>query len=150
MPPFDRRTLLAGSALCAGAALLPWPSQARVAAAPTQGPGVYRYNLGSYQLTALYDGVWYVPLDEKFIRNASSAEVDAALAAAFLPPRILHLREPRNPSYPSEPIGQGNARFLKGQRHELLGENVIRQRRRDNWFDITQGPKINQSRRLDQ
>ena len=89
MTPFDRRTLLAGSALCAGGALLPWPSQARVAAAPTQGPGVYRYNLGSYQLTALYDGVWYVPLDEKFIRNASSAEVDAALAAAFLPPRIL-------------------------------------------------------------
>lgn len=89
MTTLDRRTFLTGSALCASAALLPQPSAARIPAAPIQGPGVYRYNLGSYQLTALYDGVWYVPLNDKFVRNASSAEVDAALAAAFLPPRIL-------------------------------------------------------------
>ncbi|HTM72865.1 MAG TPA: MBL fold metallo-hydrolase [Pseudolabrys sp.] len=88
MTAFDRRTFLAGSALLAGAALAP-PAAARAPSATAQGSGVFRYNLGSYQLTALYDGVWYVPIDEKFVRNASSAEVNEALAAAFLPPRIL-------------------------------------------------------------
>ena len=89
MTTINRRTFLAGPALVAGAALLPQQGQARSPAAPAQGPGVYRYNLGSYQLTALYDGVWYVPIDDKFVRNASGAKVDAALAAAFLPPKIL-------------------------------------------------------------
>ena len=88
MTALDRRTFLAGSALLAGAALTP-PAAARAPSATAQGSGVYRYNLGSYQLTALYDGVWYVPIDEKFVRNASSAEVNGALAAAFLPPKIL-------------------------------------------------------------
>jgi glyoxylase-like metal-dependent hydrolase (beta-lactamase superfamily II) len=88
MTAFDRRTFLAGSALLAGAALAP-PAAARAPSATAQGSGVFRYNLGSYQLTALYDGAWYVPIDEKFVRNASSAEVNEALAAAFLPPRIL-------------------------------------------------------------
>lgn len=89
MTALDRRAFVAGSTLCAGAAMLPRPSPAHAPAAAAQGPGVYRYNLGSYQLTALYDGIWYVPIDEKFVRNASRAEVDAALATAFLPPRIL-------------------------------------------------------------
>lgn len=88
MTTLDRRAFLTGSALIAGAALTP-PAVARAPSATAQGSGVYRYNLGSYQLTALYDGVWYVPIDEKFVRNASSAEVNDALAAAFLPPKIL-------------------------------------------------------------
>ena len=88
MTTLDRRAFLTGSALIAGAALTP-PAAARAPSATAQGSGVYRYNLGSYQLTALYDGVWYVPIDEKFVRNASSAEVNDALAAAFLPPKIL-------------------------------------------------------------
>ena len=88
MTTLDRRAFLTGSALIAGAALTP-PAAARAPSATAQGSGVYRYNLGSYQLTALYDGVWYVPIDEKFVRNASSAEVNGALAAAFLPPKIL-------------------------------------------------------------
>ena len=88
MTTLDRRAFLTGSALIAGAALTP-PAAARAPSATAQGSGVYRYSLGSYQLTALYDGVWYVPIDEKFVRNASSAEVNGALAAAFLPPKIL-------------------------------------------------------------
>jgi glyoxylase-like metal-dependent hydrolase (beta-lactamase superfamily II) len=88
MTALDRRAFLAGSALLAGAALTP-PAAARAPSATAQGSGVYRYNLGSYQLTALYDGVWYVPIDDKFVRNASSAEVNDALIAAFLPPKIL-------------------------------------------------------------
>jgi glyoxylase-like metal-dependent hydrolase (beta-lactamase superfamily II) len=88
MIPLDRRAFLTSSALLAGAALTP-PAAASAPSATAQGSGVYRYNLGSYQITALYDGVWYVPIDEKFVRNASSVEVNNALAAAFLPPRIL-------------------------------------------------------------
>src|SRR5215470_6077215 len=57
--------------------------------ASAQGPGVYRFKLGDYQLTALFDGVWYLPIDDKFVRNASSAEVNQALVDAFLPPSIL-------------------------------------------------------------
>jgi len=40
-------------------------------------------------LTALYDGIWYLPIDGKFVRNASAAAVNAALRAAFLPPQVL-------------------------------------------------------------
>ena len=40
-------------------------------------------------MTALYDGTWYLPIDDTFMRNASAAEVDKALTAAFLPPRVL-------------------------------------------------------------
>ena len=57
--------------------------------APLQAPGLYRTRLGSFQLTALYDGIWPIKIDDSFIRNASIAEVDAALTAAFLPPDIL-------------------------------------------------------------
>ena len=56
---------------------------------PLQAPGLYRTRLGSFQLTALYDGIWPIKIEDSFIRNASLAEVDAALTAAFLPPDIL-------------------------------------------------------------
>ena len=83
----SRRALLTGSALAVAATVL--PSRAMVPAPKMQGPGVYRYNLGNYQLTTLFDGVWYLPIDDTFVRNASGAEVNQALAAAFLPPSIL-------------------------------------------------------------
>lgn len=57
--------------------------------ASTQGPGVYRARIGSFQLTALYDGIWPVKIEDDFVRNATRADVDAALKAAFLPPDIL-------------------------------------------------------------
>jgi len=82
----SRRSMLTGSLLAAGCAALP----ARAAApAKAQGPGLYRYKLGGIELTALYDGIWYLPIDDKFVHNASGAEVNAALAAAFLPPSVL-------------------------------------------------------------
>jgi glyoxylase-like metal-dependent hydrolase (beta-lactamase superfamily II) len=88
MSAFTRRSFLATSALAGCATLAP---RARAAAPPAaaQGPGIYRYRLGDYQLTALYDGTWYLPIDDKFMRNATEAEVNAALAAAFLPPKVL-------------------------------------------------------------
>ena len=63
--------------------------RAAALAAKAQGPGIYRYKLGDFQLTALYDGIWYIPIDDKFVRNASAAAVNEALAAAFLPPSVL-------------------------------------------------------------
>jgi glyoxylase-like metal-dependent hydrolase (beta-lactamase superfamily II) len=50
---------------------------------------VYRFRLGDYQLTALYDGTWFVKIDDDFVRNARDADVNKALAAAFLPPNVL-------------------------------------------------------------
>jgi glyoxylase-like metal-dependent hydrolase (beta-lactamase superfamily II) len=89
MSVFSRRSLLAGSVLAAGATVLPLSAGATAPVPKTQGPGVYRYNLGDFQLTALFDGMWYLPIDDKFVRNASGADVNKALAAAFLPPSIL-------------------------------------------------------------
>jgi glyoxylase-like metal-dependent hydrolase (beta-lactamase superfamily II) len=87
--PFTRRSFLAGPVAAAGCAALIKPARAVAPVAKMQGPGVYRYRLGDYQLTALYDGIWYVPIDDTFVRNASGAAVNQALAAAFLPPRVL-------------------------------------------------------------
>ncbi len=65
------------------------PAGAIAPFAGVQGPGVYRFRLGDFQLTALFDGIWYLPIDDKFVRNASGADVNQALAAAFLPPSVL-------------------------------------------------------------
>lgn len=89
MPELSRRTFLTGSALAAGCSALPFPAHAAAPLAKTQGPGVFRIKLGEYQLTALDDGVWYVPIEDDFIRNADKAAVNAALNAAFLSPNIL-------------------------------------------------------------
>jgi len=89
MTAFSRRSFLTGPMLAAGAAVLPVRARAVAPMATAQGPGVYRYKLGDYQLTALYDGIWYLPIDDKFVHNASGTEVNDALAAAFLPPSVL-------------------------------------------------------------
>jgi glyoxylase-like metal-dependent hydrolase (beta-lactamase superfamily II) len=88
MSVLSRRDFLNGPLLATGCAAL-CPARAAAPSASAQGPGVYRYRLGAYQLTALYDGIWYLPIDDKFIRNAGGETVNAALAAAFLPPRVL-------------------------------------------------------------
>jgi glyoxylase-like metal-dependent hydrolase (beta-lactamase superfamily II) len=88
MSAFTRRSFLAASTLAGCATLTPL-ARATAPLAAAQGPGVYRYKLGDIQLTAVYDGTWYLPIDDKFMRNASGAEVNAALAAAFLPPSVL-------------------------------------------------------------
>jgi len=82
----SRRAVLTGPLLAAGCAAL---ARASAPIASTQGPGVYRYNLGDYQLTALYDGIWNLPIDNEFVRNASPAEVNEAFGAAFLTPGVL-------------------------------------------------------------
>jgi glyoxylase-like metal-dependent hydrolase (beta-lactamase superfamily II) len=84
MPTLTRRSLLAGTAttvILAGAE----PAAAEAPPAGKQTPGVYRYKIGSFELTALYDGIWYRPITDKFIRNASFTEVEHALDAAYMP-----------------------------------------------------------------
>ena len=83
MANLNRRGILAGGGAVLAAAATP-----ALAAAPLAGtktPGIYRYKIGTYELTALYDGIWYRPITDKFIRNAPFAEVEHALDAAFMP-----------------------------------------------------------------
>src|SRR5689334_23722063 len=82
MPEATRRTLLAAAAALAATAAT---ARAESPAAKAAAAGVYRYKIGSYELTALYDGIWYRPIDAEFIRNAPFAEVEQALDAAFMP-----------------------------------------------------------------
>src|SRR6202167_5940345 len=80
----NRRSLLAGSAAAARVAGAD-PAAAAAPPAHKQAPGIYRYKIGAFELTALYDGIWYRPITEKFIRNAPFGEVERALDAAFMP-----------------------------------------------------------------
>jgi glyoxylase-like metal-dependent hydrolase (beta-lactamase superfamily II) len=90
MSGITRRTFVAAPALIGAAALAP-VAIAKAPPAKAQAPGVYRFALGSYQLTALYDGLWPVKIEDNFIRNAANAEVEASLAEAFLPPGVLQV-----------------------------------------------------------
>src|SRR2546423_7783552 len=86
MSQLTRRTLLAGSALAVAASAL--PLQLANAAAPPVGkqtPGIYRFKIGGYELTAVHDGVWHRDVDDKFVRNVSFGDVQKALDAAFMP-----------------------------------------------------------------
>ncbi len=84
MSRVTRRGILAGSA----AATLGTAVSPALAAAPPAGkagPAIYRYRIGTYELTALYDGIWYRPIGKDFIRDVPFAEVEHALDAAFMP-----------------------------------------------------------------
>jgi glyoxylase-like metal-dependent hydrolase (beta-lactamase superfamily II) len=86
MTEITRRAFI-GSAITAGASASVGISVANAAASPsnTQVPGLYRYKIGDFELTALYDGVWHRPIDDKFVRNADFADVRKALSDAFMP-----------------------------------------------------------------
>jgi glyoxylase-like metal-dependent hydrolase (beta-lactamase superfamily II) len=84
MPPVTRRTFLAGSALGA-LSVCTDPAAAAAPPAGKEAAGIYRYKIGTFELTALYDGIWYRPITDTFIRNAPFAEVEHALADAFMP-----------------------------------------------------------------
>src|SRR6201986_2510167 len=78
-----RRSLLAGSATAALSGV--HTAAAEIPPTVKQVPGIYRYKIGSFELTALYDGIWYRPIGDKFIRNAPFAEVEHALDVAYMP-----------------------------------------------------------------
>jgi glyoxylase-like metal-dependent hydrolase (beta-lactamase superfamily II) len=85
MTAISRRSLLAGSALAAAGTALPRSAGANAPPAGKQSAGVYRYKVGDFELTALYDGVWNRAIDEKFVRNVPFPEVQKALTDSFLP-----------------------------------------------------------------
>jgi glyoxylase-like metal-dependent hydrolase (beta-lactamase superfamily II) len=85
MPTFTRRTLLATSAVATFGAGTTSAMAEAPSAADRQAPGIYRYKIGTFELTALYDGIWYRPITDTFIRNAPFAEVEQALDTAFMP-----------------------------------------------------------------
>src|SRR6478735_5179772 len=85
MHDLTRRTLLAGTA---AAAALPFagsaPVEAAAPAAGKQAASVYRYKVGSFEVTVVGDGGRVVPLADTLVRNASKDQVNAALQAAFM------------------------------------------------------------------
>src|SRR4051794_18811439 len=88
MTDFTRRNLIAGASIAAAGAVAP-PAEAAAPPAGTQAPSIYRYRVGSFEVTALYDGVWYRPIDEKFVRHADYAEVRREMSDAFMPEEKL-------------------------------------------------------------
>ncbi len=59
------------------------------ALAAKSAPGVYRMKVGDYRLTAIYDGLYSVRIDGRFMANANRAEVNRELVSAHLPPNRL-------------------------------------------------------------
>ena len=86
MTGINRRSVLAGAAAGATAAMLPGARPAH-AALPLQGkqnPGWYRYKLGDYEVTVVTDGAGTFPLPDKLVVNASKEQVAAELAKHHL------------------------------------------------------------------
>ncbi|MCK0198594.1 MBL fold metallo-hydrolase [Ancylobacter sp. 6x-1] len=89
MTDFSRRTLFAAAAALpaygALSSMLPAPAFASLSQSGQQVPSLYRYKVGDLEVTAVSDGARVSPLAEGFVKNASLADVNAALKAAFLP-----------------------------------------------------------------
>lgn len=83
MTQCSRRTFLVGAALAADA--LGGMGQAKSPLIKDQVPGLYRYRLGNFELTALNDGVWRLPIDAAFVPNAPFEQVQQAMVDAFMP-----------------------------------------------------------------
>ncbi len=92
MTELTRRSMLtaaAGATVLAGG--LPPIAQAGAPPAGKQAPGVYRYKVGTHEVTVLTDGARSFPLTENYVTNAPIADVRKALEAAYLPPdRMIH------------------------------------------------------------
>lgn len=84
MPELTRRA--AFGALAASAAISSiQPAAAAAPAAGRQVPGIYRYKIGEFEITAINDGIGLRPVAEGFVKNAPLDAVKAALEEAFLP-----------------------------------------------------------------
>lgn len=89
MIDLTRRRLLTGAATVGAVAAIGVDvsgatTGAAASAASKQAPGFYRYKVGSIEVTVVTDGIRDAPLGN-IVRNASTEEVNAALAAAYLP-----------------------------------------------------------------
>jgi glyoxylase-like metal-dependent hydrolase (beta-lactamase superfamily II) len=87
MLTLSRRNMIAGAAFAAALGLdkrLTFIGPAHAQKTPDPAKGFHKYNVGSIEVTALYDGIWEKPHDPAFIKNASVEETKAALAKAGL------------------------------------------------------------------
>ena len=83
---FTRRSLIATSAACAAAAVMPHGSA--LAAAPKvgkQAPGFFRFNIGDFEVTALHDGTVESKIDANRIPNAPLEDVLKHMESQFMP-----------------------------------------------------------------
>ena len=83
----SRRGLVGGATFAAAGACTGISDASAAAGQPdanAQAPGYYRYKLGDFQVTVVTDGVSTYPVPERFVANASKAEVSDALKAAHL------------------------------------------------------------------
>ena len=85
MTALTRRSLLAGAALAGATATLPQSANAAAPVAGKQAPAFYRYKVGSFELTAIHDGIWLRDIDDKFVKNAPWPAVQKAMADAHMP-----------------------------------------------------------------
>ena len=87
MTQLTRRGLLAGTAtITAAAAVGPLairPAHPAAPAAGKQAPGFYRYKVGDYEITAIYDGIWTPDVAPGLFRNFSVADAQKALSDQF-------------------------------------------------------------------
>jgi glyoxylase-like metal-dependent hydrolase (beta-lactamase superfamily II) len=88
MLTLSRRGVLASAAVAAAFGL-PGKKLAFIDSAHAEAPlepanGVFKYKVGSIEVTAVYDGIWRKPHDPTFIKNASVEDTKEALAKAGL------------------------------------------------------------------
>jgi glyoxylase-like metal-dependent hydrolase (beta-lactamase superfamily II) len=86
-----RRSLLAGTGALAATSLGTLPAQTAAPPAGKQASAFYRFKLGSYELTAIHDGIWYRDIDAKFVGNAPWSAVQKAMADVFMEPGKLQI-----------------------------------------------------------
>jgi glyoxylase-like metal-dependent hydrolase (beta-lactamase superfamily II) len=89
MVRLSRRAALTSAFAGVSALIAAMPVRAAAPASGRQAPAFYRTKLGNFELTAVYDGLWQRPIDKDFVRNARFADVQKALAAAFMPAGTL-------------------------------------------------------------
>jgi glyoxylase-like metal-dependent hydrolase (beta-lactamase superfamily II) len=79
--------MLAGGALAGTAAVtgLPPAAHAAAPASDKQAPGIYRYKVGSHEVTVVTDGSRAFPLTDGYVTNAPIAEVQKALEEVYIP-----------------------------------------------------------------
>jgi glyoxylase-like metal-dependent hydrolase (beta-lactamase superfamily II) len=80
----SRRSLLAGAAAASVAPVTIAPAIAAAPAAEKQNPGVYRYKIGSHQISVVTDGVNRQPLPDTLVTNVKKEDVQAMLAASYM------------------------------------------------------------------
>ena len=90
MTDLTRRSVLTGAAAAAVLApVAPKPAWAAAPPAGKQAAGVYRYKVGTHEITVVTDGMNRVPLPDTLVTNVKKDDVKAMLAAAHLDPETF-------------------------------------------------------------